>query len=145
MKLFNKPLFVVGFLAVTIGIGSLAYQGTQNILTIQQSQMQTRQMGLSIQPYNGEKLYAEVFQYIRDKHFNLGDKAKRDAFVAAWQSKFAGKKVKDIPNFALKSWAGKYDDTRDRRPSHRPHAFVDGLPARLLHEAGCSRRDWQPL
>ncbi len=111
MKLFNKPLFVVGFLAVTIGIGSLAYQGTQNILTIQQSQMQTRQMGLSIQPYNGEKLYAEVFQYIRDKHFNLGDKAKRDAFVAAWQSKFAGKKVKDIPNFALKSWAGKYDDT----------------------------------
>lgn len=107
MKLFNKPLFVVGFLAATIGIGSLAYQGSQNILTIQ-SQMSTRQ---SIQPYNGEKLYAEVFQYLRDGHFNLGDKAKRDAFIAAWQSKFAGKKVKDIPNFALKSWAGKYDDT----------------------------------
>lgn len=110
MKLFNKPLFVVGALAVSIGIGSLAYQGSQNILAIE-SQMQTRQMGRSIQPYNGEALYAEVFQYIRDGHFNLGDGTKRSDFVAAWQNRFAGKKVKDIPNFALKSWGGKYDDT----------------------------------
>lgn len=110
MKLFNKPLFVVGFLAATIGIGSLAYQGSQNILALE-SQMQTRQMGRSIQPYNGEKLYAEVFTRIRDGHFNLGDPAKRTAFIAAWQSRFVGKKVKDIPNFALKAWGTKYDDT----------------------------------
>jgi len=109
MKLFNKPLFLVGFLAVSIGVSSLAYQGSQNILTLQ-SQAASMQQRRSIQPYNGEKLYAEVFQYIRNGHFNLGDPAKRDAFVAAWQSKFAGKKVKDIPNFALKSWGGKYDD-----------------------------------
>lgn len=110
MKLFNKPLFVVGALAVSIGIGSLAYQGSQNILALE-SQMTTRQMRPSIQPYNGEKLYAEVFQYIRNGHFNLGDPQKRSAFVAAWENRFAGKKVKDVPNFALKSWGGKYDDT----------------------------------
>lgn len=110
MKLFNKPLFLVGALAVSLGIGSLAYQGSQNILAIE-SQMQTRQTRPSLQPYNGEKLYAEVFQYIRDGHFNLGDATKRDAFVTAWQTRFAGKKVKDIPNFALKSWEGKFDDT----------------------------------
>ena len=41
------------------------------------------------QPFDGPKLYKEVFEHLRDRHIELTDSAKRAKWVAEWETKHA--------------------------------------------------------
>lgn len=112
MRFFNKSWGIALTVAAVAAVAVLAPQGSIKIEQLQTKAAQAKsRMMPQLGTYDGVKLYDEVFALIRDGHVGLGESARRNDFVAVWQNKFAGKKVKDIPNFALEAWKGQYDDS----------------------------------
>ncbi len=128
-------------MAVPVSTGAL---GANSEASFNEQQLVSSQPGVTLvaqtvnpvqapaTPFDGHKLYKEVFEHLRDRHKELTDSTKRAAWVAEWQNKHATDGALDTEDGAnkavremMQSLGQRFDYYNDPEATKREKQTID--------------------